>query len=113
VPKGYWDNIDNQKAFINKLSERLKTMGLNTSVITPQVIIQNGGSALLRRFKGMTDMMKKLDPTYEGSRRGRKFKTQNFLKGIVQMILGKEALENYKHLDLRYTNTSGMITEFI
>lgn len=76
--RGHWQDIDNQRTFMDELLKKLKYPEL--SFITTTVIIQNGGSTLLRLYGSIYKLLTSIYPEYKEYTRQLIFKIMNDLK---------------------------------
>jgi hypothetical protein len=109
VPRGWWDELSNQKAFMEKMQSDLSQIGVAPTAITTAFVNNHGGSKLLKRYKSLNKLLKAFPlqgkvSVFDGANtRGRK--TQRLLMGAIQSIFyGEEVRYDYKHPDLSFPN---------
>jgi hypothetical protein len=118
VPHGHWDSTNNQQTFLHDFIEFASRMGVSPSMITTDLLVQYGGGTLVQRYGSKSKLMDAFFPAKVKFARAKegsaKFKTQQFLTGLVRALLGRdiEIYGDYRHPDLLY-NASKSILKFL
>lgn len=112
VPQRYWNEPSNQKLFLKDLMNMLTSMGLPYTNLTRDLVVRHGGRTLLKKFKSLSTLLQVHYP--EGGIIPRRVffgqRTQRYLAGLVKSLFTEELVDtNFKHVDLRFDNTSRIL----
>jgi hypothetical protein len=102
-PNGYWNDINNQRAFADSLRA---TIGSQSPSITTAYIKQHGGSSLLQRYGSVRKFLQTLLPearVFTNLPFGHRRKSQAFLTDIIKSLFPDQPiLSDFKHPDLKF-----------
>jgi hypothetical protein len=108
IPKGFFDDINNQRAFMDQI---LASVGNRASIITRDLLFKNGGRSILKHHKTLASLLKATHPSIvAGTKRSKKLKSQEYLVCMLQEIFHNQIVfQNYNHPLLKYNSTSRIL----
>eukprot|EP01114_Cavostelium_apophysatum_P021826 TRINITY_DN7718_c0_g1_i1.p1 TRINITY_DN7718_c0_g1~~TRINITY_DN7718_c0_g1_i1.p1 ORF type:complete len:570 (+),score=80.59 TRINITY_DN7718_c0_g1_i1:26-1735(+) len=118
VPKGFWENRDNVRDYMDWLYKELELRSLDDWFAIPkEKLVALGASTVLSRYKGLLALLQSLYPYHKwplDNERKRKqaygSKVQRALSDIVGMIFGRteEVYWDYIHPELNHSSNRPM-----
>ena len=125
VPKGYWDDVNVQRKFLEEISSKLKINSLEDWYsVTNKDISRLGGSALLKRSTNLLELLKKVYPHHEWDPMKLSIlpkgfwssldNQREFLDGIAKIFSIRSTNDWYKirHRDIIENNGAGLLKKY-